>query len=261
MPPAAAAAAARDDASRRPPTPPAPTGGSHPWFEPVSWQPRAFVAHNFASQEETDHIIKLAQPLVRLLCRDAADRQEGAPWPAQPRLQEDLLLLACNRSCSRAAVCRPEHSAGMGGATPARCDRERYHINAAHPCRRPSLLLSAAQAQHGCGCWRTECGGHVPHQLRHVHQVCCCWPLLGQGCLRLPGPDGACVQLAAGVAAADATRQLSVVDATCKATRWPALPPWLVVCCSAGALTGHHLLMPPAPVFSQAAPRPHHLRD
>lgn len=47
------------------PPPCAPTGGSHPWFEPVSWQPRAFVAHNFASQEETDHIIKLAQPLVR----------------------------------------------------------------------------------------------------------------------------------------------------------------------------------------------------
>ncbi len=41
-----------------------PAGGSHPWFEPVSWQPRAFVAHNFASQEETDHVIKLAQPLV-----------------------------------------------------------------------------------------------------------------------------------------------------------------------------------------------------
>lgn len=42
-----------------------PAGGAHPWFEPVSWEPRAFVAHNFASQEETDHVIGLAQPLVR----------------------------------------------------------------------------------------------------------------------------------------------------------------------------------------------------
>lgn len=38
------------------------TEAAHPWFEPVSWYPRAFVAHNFASKEETDHMIKLAQP-------------------------------------------------------------------------------------------------------------------------------------------------------------------------------------------------------
>ncbi|KAI3428055.1 hypothetical protein D9Q98_006440 [Chlorella vulgaris] len=41
------------------------TEASHPWFEPVSWYPRAFVAHNFASKEETDHLIKLAQPQLR----------------------------------------------------------------------------------------------------------------------------------------------------------------------------------------------------
>lgn len=97
LPPSAAAAPASGRHIAEPPTPPALAGGSHPWFEPVSWQPRAFVAHNFASQEETDHIIKLAQPLVRWLCRDAADKQEGAPWPAQPRLWGDQLLLACNR--------------------------------------------------------------------------------------------------------------------------------------------------------------------
>lgn len=36
----------------------------HPWFEPVSWKPRSFVAHGFATKEETDHIIKIAQPNV-----------------------------------------------------------------------------------------------------------------------------------------------------------------------------------------------------
>ncbi|EFN57937.1 hypothetical protein CHLNCDRAFT_142031 [Chlorella variabilis] len=41
------------------------TAAAHPWFEPVSWYPRAFVAHNFASKEETDHMIKLAQPQLR----------------------------------------------------------------------------------------------------------------------------------------------------------------------------------------------------
>ncbi|PSC72571.1 Prolyl 4-hydroxylase subunit alpha-1 isoform A [Micractinium conductrix] len=43
----------------------APSAAPHPWFEPVSWKPRSFVAHSFATREETDHIIAIAQPQLR----------------------------------------------------------------------------------------------------------------------------------------------------------------------------------------------------
>ena len=42
-----------------------PGGEPHPWFEPVSWKPRSFVAHQFVTPEETAHIIRVAQPQVR----------------------------------------------------------------------------------------------------------------------------------------------------------------------------------------------------
>lgn len=35
------------------------------WIELVSWQPRAFVYHNFLTHEECDHIIRLAAPQMR----------------------------------------------------------------------------------------------------------------------------------------------------------------------------------------------------
>jgi hypothetical protein len=36
--------------------------------EPVSWKPRAFVFHNFMTEEEADHIVSLAKPFVRAGC-------------------------------------------------------------------------------------------------------------------------------------------------------------------------------------------------
>ena len=33
-------------------------------IEPVSWKPRAFVYHNFMTEEEADHIVSLAKPFV-----------------------------------------------------------------------------------------------------------------------------------------------------------------------------------------------------
>ncbi|PSC72823.1 Prolyl 4-hydroxylase subunit alpha-1 [Micractinium conductrix] len=36
-----------------------------PWIEPVSWKPRAFVYHNFMTEEEADHIVSLAKPFMR----------------------------------------------------------------------------------------------------------------------------------------------------------------------------------------------------
>lgn len=35
----------------------------------------------------------------------------------------------------------------------------------------PAVPALAAEAQHSGGCWRSERGGHLPHQLWHVHQV------------------------------------------------------------------------------------------
>eukprot|EP00873_Tetraselmis_striata_P014068 jgi/Tetstr1/434332/TSEL_023438.t1 len=41
-----------------------PSGSSEPWIETVSWEPRAFVFHNFLSEEECDHIVELADPVM-----------------------------------------------------------------------------------------------------------------------------------------------------------------------------------------------------
>ncbi|NP_001131953.1 prolyl 4-hydroxylase 1 [Zea mays] len=36
-----------------------------PWTEVLSWEPRAFVYHNFLSKEECDHLISLAKPHMK----------------------------------------------------------------------------------------------------------------------------------------------------------------------------------------------------
>lgn len=36
-----------------------------PWIEQVSWKPRAYLYHNFLSEEEADHIVELATPRIR----------------------------------------------------------------------------------------------------------------------------------------------------------------------------------------------------
>ena len=35
--------------------------------ETISWKPRAYIYHNFMSEEECDHIVELARPLVMTL--------------------------------------------------------------------------------------------------------------------------------------------------------------------------------------------------
>ncbi|KAI3436521.1 hypothetical protein D9Q98_005938 [Chlorella vulgaris] len=40
-------------------------GSKEPWVEPVSWKPRAFVFHNFMTEEEADHIVGLAKPFMK----------------------------------------------------------------------------------------------------------------------------------------------------------------------------------------------------
>ena len=36
------------------------------WIEAVSWRPRAFVYHNFLTDEECEHIIKMAEPSIKI---------------------------------------------------------------------------------------------------------------------------------------------------------------------------------------------------
>lgn len=154
------------------PPPCAPTGGSHPWFEPVSWQPRAFVAHNFASQEETDHIIKLAQPLVRPPL-SGGKRAATCTWHSLSQTCLDCCLLLC----LAASVCfNPTAASGLHVAlTPASAAFRGPASGtiSTHLCLLPQPFLPApaAQAQHSGGCWRAERGGHLQDKLRHVHQV------------------------------------------------------------------------------------------
>lgn len=73
--------------------------GTHAWFERVSMKPRAIVAHNFASKEETDHIIELAKPLVGWAGprgRGArATRGAAAGIPARRRPAQSMPLRPC----------------------------------------------------------------------------------------------------------------------------------------------------------------------
>ncbi|KAL0552677.1 hypothetical protein IC582_011795 [Cucumis melo] len=39
--------------------------GRSPWVEFVSWEPRAFICHNFLSEKECLKLIKLAKPHMR----------------------------------------------------------------------------------------------------------------------------------------------------------------------------------------------------
>ncbi|XP_059623411.1 probable prolyl 4-hydroxylase 10 [Cornus florida] len=39
--------------------------GSSQWVEVISWEPRAFVYHNFLSKDECEHLINLAKPHMR----------------------------------------------------------------------------------------------------------------------------------------------------------------------------------------------------
>lgn len=43
----------------------ASAGGKHKWIEVVSWKPRAFIYHNFLSDEEAEHMKRLAAPTMK----------------------------------------------------------------------------------------------------------------------------------------------------------------------------------------------------
>jgi hypothetical protein len=47
--------------------------------EVISWNPRAFVYHNFITEEEAEYIKTLAKPMVRLPCShlQVMDAREG----------------------------------------------------------------------------------------------------------------------------------------------------------------------------------------
>eukprot|EP00878_Enallax_costatus_P043371 GHUV01051329.1.p2 GENE.GHUV01051329.1~~GHUV01051329.1.p2 ORF type:complete len:112 (+),score=21.74 GHUV01051329.1:603-938(+) len=38
--------------------------GKKKWIEVISWKPRAFIYHNFLTDEEAEHIKKMAAPMV-----------------------------------------------------------------------------------------------------------------------------------------------------------------------------------------------------
>ena len=60
-----------------------------PWMELISWKPRAYLYHNFLTEEECDHIIKVRGCKRRVSCAQASNRHrrsatcrgDGAPPP------------------------------------------------------------------------------------------------------------------------------------------------------------------------------------
>lgn len=97
-----------------------PPGAIHPdgswwWTEPVSWRPRSFVAHNFASKAETDHMIALAQPQVRVRpcsCIPCHAMQCSACNSPSPALRAAAASRCCRESCCTLAspACVPQQT-------------------------------------------------------------------------------------------------------------------------------------------------------
>eukprot|EP00873_Tetraselmis_striata_P024219 jgi/Tetstr1/444483/TSEL_032364.t1 len=53
-----------------------PSSSEQPWLETISWEPRAFVFHNFLTDEECDHIIEIAEPAME---RSMVTGPDGEP--------------------------------------------------------------------------------------------------------------------------------------------------------------------------------------
>jgi len=61
-----------------------------PWTEVLSWEPRAFVYHNFLSKEECDHLISLAKPHMKK--STVVDSATGASKDSRVRTSSGMFL-------------------------------------------------------------------------------------------------------------------------------------------------------------------------
>ncbi|MQL99552.1 hypothetical protein Taro_032274, partial [Colocasia esculenta] len=61
-----------------------------PWTEVLSWEPRAFLYHNFLSKEECEHLIKLATP--RMEKSTVVDSETGKSKDSRVRTSSGMFL-------------------------------------------------------------------------------------------------------------------------------------------------------------------------
>ncbi|XP_057503530.1 probable prolyl 4-hydroxylase 3 [Actinidia eriantha] len=60
------------------------------WTEIISWEPRAFIYHNFLSKEECEHLIKLAKP--RMAKSTVVDSKTGKSKDSRVRTSSGMFL-------------------------------------------------------------------------------------------------------------------------------------------------------------------------
>ncbi|CAI0461984.1 unnamed protein product [Linum tenue] len=65
-------------------------GKSEPWAEVISWEPRAFVYHNFLSKEECEYLISLAKP--HMVKSTVVDSETGKSKDSRVRTSSGTFL-------------------------------------------------------------------------------------------------------------------------------------------------------------------------
>lgn len=225
----------------------------HPWFEPVSWRPRSFVAHNFATKvsHPADTGTQLLpgssvhQLWLARACSPLSEPCEVVPQHRRRRQTTSSALRSRRWGEVGLRQCVVSWAASLsdGGTTGTAARLQLLRAVAGtkapwSPCcqlahglpNRPALLIAAA-AQHGCGRWRRERCGQLSHIVWHVHQVRVCGWVVCVGCgkgggrgQRAEAREGGgqqwhvCseTQLGAQAGAATCTCQL-----VCQSQRWP----------------------------------------
>jgi hypothetical protein len=129
--------------------------------ETVSWAPRAFVYHNFMSDEECQHIIAKAAPHVRPgeLCTPDCSHDICTHLPERPCM--DLMLHTSHTSharCTTSSVPLPAHWI--------------HHVVPSRPGQRQVNSGAVAdEAVNSGGRGWSECGGPCTHQLWNLRAV------------------------------------------------------------------------------------------
>ena len=94
-----------------------------PWMEQISWEPRAFVYHNFLTPEECDHLIALATNAGPDGMKQATvvDPKTGATYPSAQRTSsghfllrdQDPIVTRIEERISAFAMIPADHGEGM----------------------------------------------------------------------------------------------------------------------------------------------------
>lgn len=92
-----------------------PDPAKRPWIESISWKPRAYIFHNFLTEEECIHLKRLAAPTVRGVWSGLVSGCRAQRLRSCPQSQHSAPASACHIQLLHARVWRPR---GLG----LRCD-------------------------------------------------------------------------------------------------------------------------------------------